>query len=81
MLRAGVRKKLQFFVYLFLFYLDFLRYLQFDTIFADVSDVSGGSQVRNLEVLIGLHFRRMDIIGSQCCGSVAHHKCLHGEAV
>lgn len=33
----------------------FLRYLQFDTIFADVSDVSGGSHVRNLEVLIGLH--------------------------
>lgn len=59
----------------------FLRYLQFDTIFADVSDVSGGSHVRNLEVLIGLHFRRMDIIGSQCCGSVAHNKCLHGEAV
>lgn len=57
MLRAGVRKKLQFFVYLFLFYLDsYGTDLQFDTIFADVSDVRGGSHVRNLEVLIGLHF-------------------------
>lgn len=62
----------------------FLRYLQFDTIFADVSDVSGGSHVRNLEVLIGLHLRClrwMYVVGSQCCGSVAHNKCLHGEAV
>lgn len=54
-LRAGVRKKLQFFCLFVSVLFRFLRYLQFDTIFADVSDVSGGSQVRNLEVLIGLH--------------------------